>query len=112
MFPESFSMKSRIGVAAGILLGIAAITYGLNFFGIGEIKPLAACLRTGAPLFFLWLAWDDLSQLPRWMLQAILPTIIIVAIWPRLLFILVPMVLLVLFLLPKSKKKRVSRKEK
>lgn len=97
-------MRSRIGVVSMILLAWAGISYYMYCRGILESEPsLGGPLRTGGVLFFLWLAWPDIAAFPRWVLHASIPTAILVAIYPKLLFIIVPSVLLMLFLQPKTK---------
>ena len=99
----NLNTRDKIGILAAVLLTIAGITYGLD-----SVKPMAACMRIGLPMFFLWLAWPDLAAFPRWVFQATVPTVILIAIYPKLLFIIVPVVLLMMFLQPKttpSKKK-------
>lgn len=101
---KQFSVQDKLGLSSIVLLCIAAITYGLHYGGVPSVKPIAASLRLGLPLFFLWLAWPDIARFPRWILAAIIPTTIIVAIWPRLLLIVIPLGLLLLFLQPQQRK--------
>ena len=100
----NLSIRSRIGIAAGVLLAIAAVTYGMALFHVGQVKPFAASMKIGAPLFFLWLAWPDLAMFPRWVLQATIPITLLVAIYPKLLCFIVPLVFLMMFLQPKPPK--------
>jgi len=94
--------RDRVGIAAAVLLVIAGITYGLYYFAhIESVKPSASCMRIGLPLFFLWLAWPDLAAFPRWVFHASVPTVILVAIYPRLLCFIIPVVMLMMFLQPK-----------
>jgi len=103
----NFTTRDRVGLAAGILLAIAGTTYGLHYIAhVESVKPLAPCMRIGLPLFFLWLAWPDIAAFPRWVLHAIIPTIILVAIYPQLLCFIIPAVLLMLFMQPKQARKK------
>ena len=108
----NFSARDKIGIAAGVLLAIAAITYGLTYIVHFEAaKPLAVSMRVGLPLFFLWLAWPDLAAFPRWVLQASIPMVILVAIRPQLLLIVIPLGLLMMFLQPKIKSSKRKPKK-
>ena len=102
----NFTTRDRIGLAAGILLVVAGITYGLHYINPESFQPFAPSMRIGLPLFFLWLAWPDIAAFPRWVLHAIIPTIILVAVYPQLLCFIVPAVLLMLFMQPKQGRKK------
>ena len=97
--------RDRIGIAAGILLVITGVIYGLYYTAqIESVKLSAPFMRIGLPLFFLWLAWPDLATFPKWVFHASVPTVILVAIYPKLLCFIVPVVILLMFLQPKLKK--------
>jgi hypothetical protein len=94
-------------------LAVAAITYVLSYIGhVESVKPMAASMRIGLPLFFLWLAWPDLAAFPRWVLQASIPIVLLIAIYPKLLFIIIPTVLLMMFLQPKQMSSKKNQKKK
>ncbi|MCL2304564.1 MAG: hypothetical protein FWC43_04405 [Planctomycetaceae bacterium] len=103
----NFATRDRIGIAAAILLVMAGVSYGLSYIAHDEsIKPMAVSVRIGLPMFFLWLAWPDIAAFPRWMLQASIPVTILVAIYPQLLWFIIPAVLLMMFLQPKQARKK------
>ena len=97
------STRDKVGIIAGVLLTVAGVACGLQYLAhVESVKPIAVCVRVGLPMFFLWLAWPDIAAFPRWVLQATVPTVILVAIYPKLLFIIFPVVLLMMFLQPKK----------
>jgi len=99
--------RDRVGIAAAVLLVITGVIYGLYGMGIIEtLKSSAPFMRIGLPLFFLWLAWPDLAAFPKWVFHASIPTVILVAIRPQLLYFIIPVVMLMMFLQPKQTKKK------
>ena len=111
----NFTTRDRIGLAAGVLLAIAGVTYGLHYIAqVESVKPIAGTMRIGLPLFFLWLAWPDIAAFPKWVLHASIPTTFLVAIYPKLLCFIIPTVLLMMFLQPKVSNRRsaVRRQQK
>ncbi len=107
----SLTTRQRIGIATILVFGLAGISYGLAWAGIGSDLPRGGSLRIALALFFLWLAWPDLEQFPRWIFTTIPLVLILVAFWPKLLFVIVPLVFLLLFLQPKKAKPPRRRKK-
>ena len=104
---QNMTNRDRVGIAAVVLLVITGVIYGLHYFAfIESLKPSAPFMRIGLPLFFLWLAWPDLAAFPKWVFHASVPTVILVAIYPKLLCFIVPVVMLMMFLQPKQAKKK------
>lgn len=106
------TMRDRIGLAAFLLLICAAVEFVCRSYGLVEsLKPYSGgTIRTGVVLFGLWLAWADLEMFPRWILIASVPTALLVAIYPKLLFVVIPLILMLLFLQPKKPKSLSSKK--
>lgn len=51
---------------------------------------LAFFLRLGAVLAAAWLAFDDVQRIPGWLLALLPVVLVVVARWPRFLFLLIP----------------------
>jgi hypothetical protein len=84
-------MQRRILAAIAILSFFAAIVMMVWF--PGEEMALAFCWRFCAIAAASWLAFDDIQRLPGWILIA-LPVILIVLVrWPRLLWMLIPLLI-------------------
>ena len=81
------------------ILGVAAVVFLLAAAVLWWWQPrmeveLAFFSRMGAVLVAAWLAYDDVQRLPGWLLL-LLPVLLIVAVrWPRLLWLLIPALLL------------------
>ncbi len=82
-------------------LGLLAVTLvtGAVYFSLRPPESvnwrawlLPACVRMGALTAALWMAWDDLQRLPRWVLSATLVALLLVAIKPRLFLVIIPLV--------------------
>ncbi len=76
------------------ILGIAAVVFLLAAAAIWHWWPgmeieLAFFSRMGAVLVAAWLAYEDVQKLPGWLLF-LLPVILVVLRWPRLLWLLLP----------------------
>lgn len=62
---------------------------------------LPACVRMGAVTTALWMAWDDLQRLPRWVLSATVTALVLVAIKPRLFLLIIPLVAVLAIIRPR-----------
>ncbi len=67
---------------------------------------LPACVRMGAVTAALWIAWEDLQRLPRWLLGATLVSLILVALRPRLFLMLIPLIVAMAILRPRFGKRQ------
>lgn len=99
-----YSLQTKIGLLAALLLLGAAVSTLLWSRGVVH-QPTGAFVRIGFLLALLWLAWNDLARVPRW-IWWFFPVILLVAAFrPYYLFIVVPAMLFLLILWPKRKKK-------
>lgn len=64
----------------------------------------AACWRGGGCLAVLWLAYPDLLNIPRWLWIALPVMILILAKWPRLFLLIIPLLILYAFIRPRLSK--------
>lgn len=96
-------LRTRLGIVAAILLAVAAVSVYRATHDPLHHKPLYSLIKFAPVLFLLWLAWSDLQNIPFWAYIAALPVIIICALKPAALFIVVPLALIVLFIMPKKK---------
>ncbi len=62
---------------------------------------LPACVRMGALSAALWMAWDDLQRLPKWMLSTTLIALVVVALKPKLFLFIVPLVVVLAVIQPR-----------
>lgn len=69
-------------------------------------KPLYSVIKLAPILFLLWLAWSDLQNIPIWIYLVAPPILIFCALKPAALFIVIPVALIALFLMPKKKSKK------
>jgi hypothetical protein len=100
--------RHAIGILALLLVA------GAVFFWIWPPAPQdafavqskAACWRMGALLCALWLAYPHVSRIPRWMLMPSLVLLVVLARWPRLLLIAVPIVIVLAILKPRVAPRR------
>ncbi|MBO7726166.1 MAG: hypothetical protein J6S40_06820 [Thermoguttaceae bacterium] len=65
---------------------------------------LGAFLRTAVCMTLLWLAWPQLCRLPRWLYISVPIVGLAASVVPRILFVLIPLLLLYGFLRPKPRK--------
>lgn len=87
-----------IGVAAGMLLLVAA---GLILWAPNTPmwqESIALFTRLGAIAFLFWLAWYDLRRIPAWLMVMLPIAALILARWPRYFLLLVPVLVVVGFL--------------
>jgi hypothetical protein len=62
----------------------------------------AFCCRLGALFAAWWLAWPDLARLPGWIMATMPVLAIVVVRWPKLLFLVIPAMLVIAILKPRS----------
>lgn len=62
---------------------------------------LPACVRMGVLTTALWVAWDDLHRLPRWLLSTVVVALVLVALKPKLFLFIVPLVVALAILQPR-----------
>jgi len=95
--------RHAIGVIAIALLGVGI------FFLIWPPRDSAlqwlhgSSVRIGVVLLAVWLAWPEISRVPRWMYGLVTAGILIVMIQPKLVAFVVPALVVVWFLRPREK---------
>ena len=62
----------------------------------------AMAIRVGLVLVALWWAYPELSRVPRWMYGVLLAGMVIIMIQPRMLVLVVPAVIAIWLLRPRS----------
>ncbi|MBQ3387830.1 MAG: hypothetical protein IJG60_01290 [Thermoguttaceae bacterium] len=94
-------LRSRAGWITVLfwIASLAAIVYGADELTLG------AFLRTAVVMSLLWLAWPQLARMPRWLCVTVPAAALVAAFQPRVLFVLIPGLLLYGFVRPKPKKK-------
>lgn len=65
---------------------------------------LAACVRVGAVMAVLWLAYDEVSRLPAWIWAAVPLLLALLAFKPKALLIAVPIIIALVILKPRRPK--------
>jgi hypothetical protein len=58
-------------------------------------------LRLGAIMAVWWLAYPDLRRLPAWLLASMPVLVIVLARWPRYIFLVVPLIVILAVLKPR-----------
>jgi hypothetical protein len=80
------------------ILGISAIVLFLCAVAIWLWRPdeaaMAFCWRGGALLAAAWLAYEDVQRLPNWLLVTVPIVLIAIARWPRLFWLVIPLLIL------------------
>jgi hypothetical protein len=95
-------MRRRvIGILALVLLLAGALFWLRSPAQRGVAMQIeSACWRIGGCLALLWLAYPDLRNIPRWFWLVALVSIVILARWPRLFLLAVPLLLVYALLRP------------
>jgi hypothetical protein len=101
--------RHAIGAIALGLLLIAAILMIWPPTGpaLQDLEP--ACLRIGAVMVLIWLAYDHLQRMPRWLWFAMPVILLAFALRPRYLLLFIPLAIALAVLRPRSSSRRVRR---
>ncbi len=94
--------RPTVGTVALVLLGAAVALWARSPDWDREQVLLAACVRIGLVMGAIWLAHPQLIKLPAWLPNVMLVVAIVVALKPKLIVIAVPLLLLLLWLRPRS----------
>jgi hypothetical protein len=91
-----------IGIMAIILLlgGVAFWIWPPADAGL-MIQLEATCWRIGGCLVVLWLAYPDLRNIPRWIWLTVPVLILILARWPRMFLLAIPLLILYALIRPR-----------
>ena len=95
--------RPTIGLIAIVLLVVGLATYGQS-----DQTLSSACLRVGVVMAILWFAHPQLSNLPRWAVAAGGVGLFVVARWPRLLVIALPLAVILWLLRPRPRRSDVG----
>lgn len=93
--------RPMIGIIALVLLTAAVVLAVRPLDWGGHQALLAACVRVGAVMTALWLAYPQVSRLPKWIVPTVLIAAIVVAIRPKLIVIAVPLLVALVVLRPR-----------
>ncbi|MDR3197728.1 MAG: hypothetical protein LBU34_07645 [Planctomycetaceae bacterium] len=96
--------RKRLGIIATILLVVAVISAVLWTNDPVHHRPITSIIRLAPILFLFWLAWSDLQKIPFWVWLVMPVVLILCAFKPALWFIVIPIALFALFVMPKKKK--------
>ena len=98
----ALSIRTRLGIIAATLLVVAALSVVQIFAAPQEHAPLYGIIKWAPLLFLFWMAWPDLARIPRVVYYVLIPVAILCALKPMLLYLVVPVALVALFLMPKK----------
>lgn len=102
---RSFSTRDKLGIAGGLLLGIALVTYILEFCYTDFRIAQGGIMRAGGAFFLLWLAWPELTRIPKWAYLSLAVALVVIAFRPQLALFIVPLFILFLITQPSGKNK-------
>ncbi len=89
---RTIAIISAVTLAAG-LLGLLVPPAGSSWDAAA-----GSCIRIGAVMFAIWLAYPDLERIPTWLWGGLLTAVAIVAARPKSAFIVVPALALIAWL--------------
>ncbi len=95
--------RHAIGLIAIVLLLIAGALVIWPPSGPVEQELQPACGRIGAVMVLIWLAYDQLQRVPRWLWWTFPLLFLALALRPRWLVFLVPLVIALAILRPKKR---------
>jgi len=95
-------IRTRLGIIATALLVVATLSVVQYFADPQRTKPLYGIIKWAPLLFLFWMAWPDLERIPRWAYYVSVPIVVLCALRPVLLYIVIPMALVALFMMPKK----------
>lgn len=98
--------RHATGVIALVLLGLAGWFFVSPPTGPVGQELQAAFARIGVVMAVIWLAYDQVKRVPPWILWTLPVFVIVLAFRPRYLLILVPLVIAMAILRPRSGRRR------
>ena len=90
-------MRARVAIISAVLF-----TIPLVFPVDGMLQ--ASCIRVGVLMAVFWLSFNEVMSLPPWLLRIVLIAAAIVAIRPKLLLFILPVILVLAVIRPKRKR--------
>ena len=99
---DSYDRRPLIGGIALVLLvsGFASLQFP-HLIGASADTVSAGCIRIGAIMAALWLAYRDLHRVPSWLWTGLVVVLAIVALRPRAALVILPMLLVIWMVMPK-----------
>jgi len=95
-------IRTKLGIISVTLLSVAVISATLYFVDPMHTKPAYGIIKWAPILFLFWVAWPDLERIPRVVYYVSIPIIILCALKPVLLYLVIPVGLIALFIMPKK----------
>ena len=95
-------IRTRLGIISIVLLIVAVLSVVQHFAVPRNTKPLYGIIKWAPLLFLFWVAWPDLARIPRWVYYVSVPIAVLCALKPGLLYIVIPVALVALFLMPQK----------
>jgi hypothetical protein len=91
--------RHLLGLSALVLLAIGAVTFGSSDSGVSGV-----CLRAGAVLATMWVAWPQLQAVPIWLIAVIGVALVVAMRHPKLLLAVVPLAIVLWLLRPRPRR--------
>lgn len=104
-------LKTRLGIIATTLMIVAGFSVYWATYDPVRYRPLYSVIKFAPLLFLLWLAWSDLQSIPIWVYLIAPPILIFCALRPGALFVVIPVALIALFVMPKKRRKNNQRNQ-
>lgn len=89
-------IRLRLAIVSAVLFAIPLL------FQVDGILQ-AACIRVGVLTAVFWLAYNEVTSLPPWLLRIVLITAAVVAIRPKLLLFVLPVLLVMAVVRPRKR---------
>lgn len=102
--------RPLIGGIAVVLLvsGFVSLQFP-QLIGASADTVSAGCIRIGAIMGALWLAYRDLDRIPSWLWTGLVVVLAIVALRPRAAIVILPVLMAVWMIMPKRRKQTPGR---
>ena len=99
------STRTKIGLIGIVLLAVGGFVRWFPHESLANSETLqAACIRIGAVMCVLWIAYPEVIKLPTWISAATFLAAPVLAWKPRVALLVVPLLFVLWLLYPKSKK--------
>lgn len=98
----SAQRRHAIGLIALVLLATGGILHWRTNGSSGAMHDLrAACLRIGPLMAAIWLAYPQLRRVPVWLWYTLPVVVLALALRPKWLLVLVPLIAVVAIFMPR-----------
>ncbi len=95
-------IRTKLGAIAMVLCAVAAISMAVSYADPYHAKPMYGVIKWAPVLFLFWIAWPDLTRIPRWVYYISVPIAVLCALRPGFLYLVIPLGLVALFVMPKK----------